>query len=247
MPNVISKSRRIKRRPFRKHGGNKPVRQRQMRRAIRSVVKRIPRPQLKYLDAFGNTTITSGGNFAELICLAQNNSISSGPQSNIVQGFTQNNLIGYKGKWNSYQYRCSLSRASLTPTDSFVRMISFIWKPSELTGSGAPNDPTIFQILDNGLSATADQFTYLSPYSREWAKQYRIIADKTYTVAQGQTELVLDKFYKKMHIPFTAFAPIETGTTLTSNVPYIFFIWSTGTAATQPVINFWPRLSYTNS
>jgi len=247
MSNVISKGRRRFRKRTFKRGGNKPVRQYQFRKSIKRVIRRIPRPQRKYLDAYSAAVISPGTSYAYLLCLAQNNSVSGGDVSAITQGVTQNEFIGYKGVWKSYTHRMSLNRpAQITPTDTFLRVIVFIWKPSELTYAGNPNTPAIHQILDNGLSSTATSFTYLSPYSREWSKQYTILYDKTFTIAQYQTELVLDKAYKKLHKSFTAFAPIETGATLTSNVPYVYFISDNDVVNDQPIIKYWPRLSYTN-
>lgn len=252
MPNAIRTARRRFRPRRRFRGGKRPVRHYQLRRTIRRVFRRIPKPQRKYLDTgAGNIITPTDGNRIDIFSLAVE-STTLQTSSSVVQGVSQNQLIGYKGMWKTIKANWSIMvNPEVTPAlGQFVRILLFFWKPNELSRDGTSNVPTIDVILQQNNQAPNGNAgysgTYLSVYNKEWGKQYKILFDKTYALSTvGQTSVVLDKTYRKLRKVFQCLQPGQVGG-LYDWSPWVAFIYDTPGNSFKPQISFYSRMGYIN-
>lgn len=160
-------------------------------------------------------------------------------------------MIGYRGQWRSNMVRLSITigTALSSPGGQYVRIIHFFWKPNEEATSGPSNSPDVRFILQQGNQTSGGggfPGSYLSPYNKEWARQYKVYSDKTYSLSTvGNTSVVLDKHYKKLRKNFDTNQPGGLGA-LYGWIPFVMFIYDTNVVADQPTISYYSRLSYTN-
>lgn len=143
----------------------------------------------------------------------------------IVQGDGQNERIGDSVKATSTFYRYTITRVLV---DSYVRIIHFIWKSNDV--------PTVASILQTA--------TVVSPLNRDNGRIIRVLTDKLYTLATGQTQQQVEKHSKRLW--YTNKYDSDAVTTTSVNGLYVLFISDQGTGANQPVINYYNRLTYTD-
>lgn len=237
-------------------GGRRPVRRYQLGKALRRFARRIPRPQTKYLDAnWGNVipawTATSYVNGP--YSLAEQAALLT-TTSSITQGVTQNTIIGYKGMWKNLRVQLSLAynNTGANNLPQFVRIIHFLWKPNAVTDMSSNNTPQVGQILQDGNQVSSvpgfgSVGSYLSPYNKEWAQQYKILDDTRFVLTlNGWNNGQLIKFSKRLNKVFQTLQPGGQYTGLYSNQPYVLFISNQSVVADQPIINYYSRLTYTS-
>lgn len=152
------------------------------------------------------------------------------PLDLIVQGAGQNQRIGDSVKAKSSFVRYTLTRGA---ADSFVRVIHFIWKSNDI-----PQATDVLAVASGGQQT-------VSPLNRDNGRTLRIIHDRLYTLGSGQDQLQVEKWSKKMY--FTNKYDSDGATTTSINGYYVLFVSDQTVAANQPTINYYHRLSYTDS
>lgn len=148
--------------------------------------------------------------------------------NDIIQGPGQNERIGNEVSNKSLHVRLNLARAATV--DSLVRVIIF-WN---IEGQNQP--PSL--LLQNNTAGNA----YISPLHKNYGKSFWVRYDRTYTLAAGQSQLVVDEIWRKMKAK-TEYASTETGQ-ITRNQLYITFISNQTVAGNQPTCTFYSRLNY---
>lgn len=146
--------------------------------------------------------------------------------NNISQGTGQQNRIGNQVSNKSLHIRLDIARAAV---DSILRVIIF-WN---LDGSANP----VTNLLENNVAGAA----YQSPLNKEYGKSFWVKFDKSYSIAAGQTQLVVDEIWRKLKCT-TEYD--EVPGTITANALYIAFISNQATVANQPLFSFTSRLTY---
>jgi len=258
MPSYVSSKRRPRRHFKSRRGSGRPVKQYQLRRTVKRLFRRIPRPQRKYLDLNNGGQIPTWADSSYVngpYPLSVSGTLSS--SSYLQQGVTQNEMIGYKGTWKSTRQLLSIAYNPTLANDSpqWIRVTMFWWRPNIVQSSGgsATNAPTVDNIFQQGnpggTSGLGTAGAYISPYNIEFAKCYSIIMDKIYTLTSGgQNNGLIDKLYKKLHKNFQTYQPNQNNNGLLyDNTPYIMFTSNQNTPADQPIINYYSRLTYINS
>lgn len=155
------------------------------------------------------------------------------PLDQVAQGTGDNNRIGDTISLQSIQMRLDLAR---TTADGVLRVILFRWMQRAT--------PTVANILEAPLFATQQ---YQQPINKNYGKSIKVLFDKTYTLATGQTQLQTDKIYRKAKYQ----TEFDSGTAESMNGTYLLFIGSpinvaSPTAAQFPVYSFTSRITYTD-
>lgn len=135
--------------------------------------------------------------------------------------------IGNQVTNKSLHVRLDMARVNV---DSLMRVIIF-WAVD-----GATEDPT--NLLENNTSG----FAYASPINKDYGKSFWVRYDRTYTLAAGQTQLVVDEIWRKLKC--TTEWDTEVPQTVTRNTLYIAFISDQPLVANQPTFKFYARLNY---
>jgi len=149
------------------------------------------------------------------------------PLDGIAQGVTQSTRVGDSIKASSLFIRYSLSRVA---GDSFCRIIHFIWKSNDV--------PTVAQVLQTA--------SYISPLNRDFGFNIRVLQDRLYTLASGESALQVEKIAKKLW--YTNRYDSDAVTTTSMNGLYSLMISDKVAAGgLEPVITYYARLSYKDS
>lgn len=175
------------------------------------------------------------------------------------QGVGANQIIGYRGNWKGHFHRIALAVGT---TPCFVRVIHFLWRQADLSAynTGNLDGPSLNCILQNSPSISTPgpfvntQYTFLSPYNLQWAKQYKILHDEIYALSTvGHTQvhinkkkLALSASFRVLYATDEESLPSNANNTLTGMIPYVMFLTSVNTVAAQPSITYYSRLKYTN-
>lgn len=154
--------------------------------------------------------------------------------NNVPQGTTQNQRIGDVISNKSLHIRLDIARAAV---DSLVRVIVFWYKDG--SNPLASNPIPLPSVIAGNLLETA---SYQSPVNKDQGGSYWIKFDKTYSIAAGQTQLVVDEIWRKLKCQ-TEFVS-DTVSAQTSNGLYITAISNQADAANQPLMTFTARLTY---
>lgn len=249
MPSYVrTRTKRHRKRRF-VRGGGKPVRRYALIKALRRVNRRIPRPQRKYLDVIQTSLSFTAEYFVAGPYSLVQPSGSLASTSDMAQGVTQNQMIGYKGMWKTSLHRIALTCSANNP--NILRVIHFFWKPNEFTGGAASNGPGVGQILQQGNAGSSyivngTSTAFLSPYNLEWSACYKIIHDETYTLTNsGWNQVQINKTRKKLNHSFRCNQP-NGPSYLYGWTPYVMFVSNYNASADQPAIQYYHRLGYVN-
>lgn len=148
---------------------------------------------------------------------------TSFPLNLMPQGTTQSTRIGTEISNKSLHVRMDIARAAV---DSLLRVIIF-WNLDGVTSNDL--------LLENPAS-------YQSPLNKDYGKSFWVKFDKTYTIAAGQTQLVVDEVWRKLKCK-TEFTDDAT-TVPSQNALFITAISNQATVANQPIWSFTSRLTY---
>ncbi len=146
------------------------------------------------------------------------------PLNALLQGTTQSTRIGNEVSNKSIHIRLDIARAAV---DSLVRIILF-WN---LDGT----QPTTNNLLETNTS-------YQAPLNKDYGKTFWVKFDKTYSIAAGQTQLVVDEVWRKLKCK-TEYIN-DTSSDASANALYMGYISNQATAANQPILSFTARLTY---
>lgn len=150
----------------------------------------------------------------------------------IPQGTTQSSRVGDAVTNKSIHVRLDIARVTV---DSLVRVIIF-WLKDGVVSPGGTVTP---QIAFANLLETS---SYQSPLNKDQGKSYWVKFDKTYSIAAGQTQLIVDEVWRKLKC--TTEYSNDTTSLSTVNALYIGAISNQATAANQPLMSFTARLTY---
>lgn len=151
----------------------------------------------------------------------------------IALGTTESTRIGNEVSNKSLHLRLDLARG---PVDALVRIIILWWKDGNTTTAIAPpSPPTPSTILET--------VSYQSPLNKTYGKSMWIKFDKTYTIAAGQTQLIVDEIWRKLRCK-TEYVEGTATTSQTANSLYLLAISNQSTVANQPLFSFTSRLNY---
>lgn len=181
----------------------------------------IPDVETKYFDAtISATPINTTGVVFDLC--------------GIPQGLTQSTRVGLNIKCTSHYWNMTVQGNPTVTTNSYMRVIFFIWKGAVGGTSGGPS-PVVADILSNGSTF------FLSPYNRQNSRDiFTVLSDKTYVLATGQSYLQIIKKYKKIWAGMTF--EDNTGIPPISNGLYMLAVSSENT--NPPLLQFDHRLNY---
>ncbi len=176
-------------------------------------------PETKYLDTY-------------VAPIAATSQIGIAPTAttfainNIPSGTEPSQRIGEEVSNRSFHIRLNIQRAAV---DSLVRVIIY-WNKD-----GAAQAPS--NLLENNTAGEA----YQSPLNKNYGKSFWVRFDKTYSIAAGQTQLVVDEIWRrtKCKTEYNASA-----INITANQLLISFISNQTQPANQPLISFTSRVNY---
>lgn len=162
------------------------------------------------------------------------NIVTTGTQQPVVlnaipQGTTQSTRIGNEVSNKSLHIRLDIARAAV---DSLLRVIVF-WN---LDGFGSAT--LVSSLLENNTAGQA----YQSPLNKDFGKTFWVKFDKTYAIAAGQTQLVVDEIWRKLKCK-TEYINDDSSNS-SANSLHIAFISNQITPANQPLFSFTSRLTY---
>jgi len=146
----------------------------------------------------------------------------------ITQGITQNTRVAAEVSNKSLQIRLDIARGAV---DSLVRLIIFWYKDGGLSTTGTTLATTILETND-----------YQSPLNKDNGKSFWVRFDKTYTIAAGQTQLVVDEIWRKLKCK-TEYNP-ETASSPSVNGLYLLALSNQSVIANMPLMSFTSRLTY---
>lgn len=150
-------------------------------------------------------------------------------------GTSDTGRIGNQITNKSLHVRLNMARPAAL--DAMVRVIIF-WNMD------ADNTPNTNLLQDN----TAGN-AYISPLNKDFGKSFWVRYDRTYTLAAGQTQLVVDEIWRKLKC-VTEYTgdptPENPGAqpTITKNALYITFISNQVTSDNFPSCSMYARLNY---
>lgn len=148
--------------------------------------------------------------------------------SQIPQGTTQSTRIANEITNKSIHIRLDIARQTV---DSLVRIILFWHLDGLIVGAANPDT----NLLENPNS-------YQSPLNKDYGKSFWVKFDKTYSIAAGQTQLVVDEIWRKLKCK-TEYTD-DAVTTISANDLRLGWISNQSTAANQPNLSFTARLTY---
>lgn len=162
--------------------------------------------------------------------------------TDLTQGVGDSQRIGDTVTIHSNLNRLSIERGSV---DAFLRVIMFRWQ-DQLVTTTPPNIPTVDQILENNPDLVTPP-SYQSPLNKNYGKSFKVMFDKTYTIAAGQSQLQVDKIYRsnRYQVEFTDLL-IGQGTVTTTNGTFLLYISNQSVEANQPLFSFIHRITYTD-
>lgn len=212
---------RRNRKRSRRHSGSKTYGL--AKSAAKSVLGKYIRNQIehKYLATNANYAPTYNGTLANL--------------SAITQGDTDSNRDGDAAYLTSISYRYGV-RVNTTATYNTCRIILFRWNIS--TDLAAP---TIAQILDNPGYSNTPQSNYVEDTQRQ--KRFKILYDKTHTVATAGPYLIS----KKVHIKLRSKLSFVAGGTDGRGHIYMLVLSGDSGAANPPQFEYGSKLNFTDS
>lgn len=200
----------------RHHRRGRSDRHKSTRSLVFEMKRKMPEPEVKWFD-YINSVATGSGVVGTTPFIFQLDAIA--------QGDGQNERIGDSIKQSSMFVNYTL--LAEPDSNATVRIMHFIWK--------APGVPTTAQILQNDTTQPV-----ISPLNRDYATNIRVIKDRTYALGTGESQLQVEKFYKKMYAvtKYTA----DNATTTSDNGLYMLYVSDNGTDS--PRINYYHRLNY---
>lgn len=182
----------------------------------------IGTPESKFLDR-NNTPFTIPSTMTTSNTFSLNNMITQGP--------SQYQRIGNEVSNKSLHVRLNLARAATV--DSLVRVIIF-WNIDGLDLGDSANT--------NLLALNTAGNAYISPLNKNYGKSFWVRYDRTYTLAAGQSQLVVDEIWRKLKCKTEW--NIAEPPAITRNQLYITFISNQTVAGNQPTASFYARLNY---
>lgn len=168
-------------------------------------------PEAKWLD-----TTKAPGPVGSSLVAANYQLLNAMPQ-----GVGQNERVGNEISNKSLHIRLDIARAAV---DSLLRIIIF-WN---IDGAYPPSS-----ILEN-------QASYQSPLNKDLGKTFWVRFDRTYTIAAGQTQLVVDEIWRR----FKCKTEYLENDAVSHNGLYIAYISNQTTVANQPILSYTARLNY---
>lgn len=193
---------------------------------VYDLAKQIPDPETKWFDVAIDTGITATGSVFLL--------------AGIPSGTFQNQRIGNRVVCTSHAWKMTLAGDATVTNNSFVRIIFFVWKSLIDNTHPVPTiadilDPTAITILGSGVNA---------PYLRGASDAFRVLSDKVYVLASGQSYLQVEKWYKKLwaNIQFSDIIPPALTDIPTYNGLFVAVMSDQATNA--PTIQAVHRLNY---
>lgn len=141
-----------------------------------------------------------------------------------LQGTGQTSRIGNEISNKSVHIRLDITRAAV---DALVRIILF-WN---LDGS-----TNVANLLETSTS-------YQSPLNKDYGKSFWVKFDKTYSIAAGQTQLVVDEIWRKLKCK-TEFTDDTPGSVPSQNALQIVAISNQSLVANQPIWSYTSRVTF---
>lgn len=144
----------------------------------------------------------------------------------VGQGNGDSQRIGNEISNKSLHLRFDIRRAAV---DSVVRVIVY-WNRD---GTEQPAS----DLLEDNTPGRA----YRSPLNKNFGKTFWVRFDRTYSIAAGQTQLVVEELWRRFKCK-TEFE--DASTNCTANLLFISFISDQTDPANQPLISFTSRVNY---
>lgn len=147
--------------------------------------------------------------------------------NNIGTGTSQSSRIGNEVSNKTLHMRLDIARGAV---DSLLRVIIYWY----LDGSVATPESIL------------EDVNYQSPLNKVNGKSFWVKFDKTYSIASGQTQLVVDEIWRKLKCKTEYSTPGDQPNlpVTTANALYVLFISNQATVANQPILSFTNRLTF---